>query len=461
MFFDGATGLVTVGPPGSGKTTGLFIPNLAGLNRSILIIDPKGELAEKTAKRRAKFGPVVVLDPFGKLAGRAVSAGFNPLAGLDPASKTFVPDAMHLAEGLVRIQGNDPHWTEGGQDFVAALIMFIRIKYGAAANLRMLRKLLTQPCLNGDGLNRTLAEMLNHKFSPIQQKAGRFAVDSKEISSIISAAISQTRFLDTPSISDDLSKDSGFDFAEMRKKTVTVFLVLPLEEVAQHANWLRLIVAAALRSLMKNLGSNNRPPVLFLLDEFAQLGRLSEIENAMAAVRGLNIQIWPILQDLTQLQSIYGDRWETFLGTAGIITAFGPNDLTTAQYFSKRSGVTQVNITSTSTTTNSGITNNTTSTSPHSVPLYRLEDLLGFPDRWLLCFKKGLSHPVLTYTQVVSELSWCKNLDDGRASKKEKRQRYIITRRPLMNAPKTATASAPVRNHDPARPLAPAPVVAA
>lgn len=395
-------GLVTIGPPGSGKTTGLFIPNLSGLDRSILVIDPKGELASITAERRREFGRVVVLDPFGKVAG-GESAGFNPLANLNPESPRFVPDAMALAEGLVRIRGHDPHWSEGGQDFVAALIMFVRHKYGKAATLGHVRHLLTLPRKGKDGENNllfTIAEMIESDFPPVRQKAGRFATMTDEMGSIVSAAVSQTRFLDTPAIADDLAKDSGFDFAMMRRETVTVYLVLPLEEVGQHANWLRLIVAAALRALMKDTGDGSRPSVLFLLDEFAQLGHLSEIENAMAAVRGLNIQIWPILQDLTQLKALYADRWETFLGTAGMITTFGPNDMTTAEYFSRRSGVTQVDI------KHSGASN--ASTVPHSVPLFRPEDLLGYPAGETLCFKRGLSHPIKAKVPLYKKLDWCK-----------------------------------------------------
>ncbi|SMP82292.1 Type IV secretory system Conjugative DNA transfer [Novosphingobium panipatense] len=39
-------------------------------------------------------------------------------------------------------------------------------------------------------------------------------------------------------------------------------------------------------------------PVLFLLDEFAALGRLEPVERAMGLMAGYGLQLWPILQDI-------------------------------------------------------------------------------------------------------------------------------------------------------------------
>ena len=97
-------------------------------------------------------------------------------------------------------------------------------------------------------------------------------------------------------------------------------------------------------------------PVLVVLDEFYQLGRLKVIQNAMSLARGYGLQLWPILQDLTQLQEHYEKSWETFLGNAGVRMFFAPREMTTAEYVSKLCGETTVTTTSTSkgTSENSG-----------------------------------------------------------------------------------------------------------
>ena len=63
---------------------------------------------------------------------------------------------------------------------------------------------------------------------------------------------------------------------------------------------------------------------------------------ALLIVAGFGVKLWVILQDLNQLKSLYENRWETFLGNAGTLTAFGNADVTTLEYLSKRLGETEV-----------------------------------------------------------------------------------------------------------------------
>ena len=45
--------------------------------------------------------------------------------------------------------------------------------------------------------------------------------------------------------------------------------------------------------------------VLFLLDEFAQLGRFSPVEDGISVVRGYGGRFWILVQDLSQLRALY------------------------------------------------------------------------------------------------------------------------------------------------------------
>src|SRR5208283_4353142 len=81
--YTGERHLLLFGPNGTGKGTRFLIPNLLSIkDRSIIVIDPKGELAAVTADYRRTLGDVVILNPFNVLGFG--SAGFNPLAALDP-----------------------------------------------------------------------------------------------------------------------------------------------------------------------------------------------------------------------------------------------------------------------------------------------------------------------------------------------------------------------------------------
>ena len=107
------------------------------------------------------------------------------------------------------------------------------------------------------------------------------------------------------------------------------------------ARWLRLFVNLALASFEAER-STPRHPVLMVLDEFAVLGTMKNLEDAAGQIAGLGCKLWVVLQDLGQLKALYADRWETFAGNAGVMQFFGNSDLTTLDWIAKRLGTTGI-----------------------------------------------------------------------------------------------------------------------
>ena len=78
ITYEGERRVLLFGPNGTGKGTRSLIPNLLSINdRSLVVIDPKGEPAAVTAGHRRTIGDVVMLNPFDVLG--LGSSGFNPL----------------------------------------------------------------------------------------------------------------------------------------------------------------------------------------------------------------------------------------------------------------------------------------------------------------------------------------------------------------------------------------------
>jgi type IV secretion system protein VirD4 len=346
--YSGERNLLLFGPNGSGKGTRFLMPNLLQMKDcSVVVIDPKGELAAVTAPYRRTVGEVVIINPFGVLAGRPgyddlKSDGYNPLCALDPASPSFNADASWLAEALVTIEGSDPHWSRSARKLVAALIMHACLKDRGSPSLSEMRRLLTDPVIEpkdgrpGHGIPHTALDMRSWNLPALTMKAGQFTRWNREVESVVSTADTQTEALDDAEIAADLAKP-GIDFRELKKRPITVYIILPPDMMERHGRWLRMLISSALRGVMR-LREPNEMRVFFFMDEFAALGHLSIIETTWALVRGYGIQLVPVLQDLNQLKELYKERWETFIGMAGVVEAFGPNDLTTADWLSRRSG---------------------------------------------------------------------------------------------------------------------------
>jgi len=417
--YPGDVHLVTVGRTGSGKGTGLIIPNLSTLRRSVLIVDPKGEAAAITARKRATFGRVVMLNPFNVLADKCpwlTSEGFNPLATVRMDRDNFLDDCTIIAQSLVKQErgGNGRFFSGSAHDLVTALVMHELLNRRKNATLANVRHLLTEEfgvdqAGNAIGLARTIIDMTLSDFEPLRAKATRFKQDTRSNKDVILTAINETSFIDSPPVARDLASRSDFRFDDMKNEIVTVYLVLPATHLESHSNWLRLIIASALRELLATPPSTALPSVLFMLDEFAQLDHLPAISNAMNIARGYGVQLWPFVQDLTQLKDIYEDRWENFLSASAALTAFAPRDVFTSEYLSRLSGNKTIIVESENQRSGDGGIGR--SRGPQGAPLLRPEELRAMPSAQMLCFVEPVKAPFLASAPGYWTTSFKNGLD--------------------------------------------------
>jgi type IV secretion system protein VirD4 len=337
--------MMTIAGSRAGKGVSTIIPNLLEYPGSILVIDPKGENARLSKNRRAKGSSIVraglgqdvfVLDPFG-VSGH-ISSSFNPLSMIDADADTAIDDAALVAEALViQEEGPGRHFSAAARNLIRGLILQVCCdEPPERRNLIRLRQFLT---LDDKGFKLLLGAMQdNPGCAGVIRRAANsmLAKSDNERSGVLSTAIEQTDFLDSPPIGRCLAR-SDFSLTDLKRKPTTVYLCLPAGRMATHSRWLRVIINLAVEA-MEREPAKPAHPVLFLMDEFAVLDHLSSIEKAAGQIAGFGVKLWPILQDLSQLKSIYKERWETFMGNAGLLQFFGNNDLTTLQYLAQRLG---------------------------------------------------------------------------------------------------------------------------
>ena len=335
---------ITIAGAGAGKGAAVIIPNLLKWPHNALVIDPKGEAAEATAQARADMGQAVhVVDPFGSAnVSDAFRATYNPLDEIDPDALTVREDIETISDGIVmRSDAKASHWDDGAQSIISGLIAYV-ITTGdeGKRNLLEVRRLLADE----DALAVAMQAMKGMDACAGLCREAYAAADAQEGGYFVSNAQKNTRWLDSRGIATALAT-SSFTLADLKAGKASVFLVLPANYLGQHGRFLRLFVRCGIEAMARKLpsGALRGEQCLFLLDEFFSLGYIDEISKAAGLMRGYGLQLWPILQDLGQLVTLYGrEGSETFFGNADVHQFFGNTDQLTLEQISTRLGVTDV-----------------------------------------------------------------------------------------------------------------------
>jgi type IV secretory pathway TraG/TraD family ATPase VirD4 len=331
---------MTVAGSGTGKGATLIIPNLRRWPHSALVIDPKGENAEQSWREREAMGQTVhVLDPFhASDVPDRLRKSFNPLDLIDPAAISYREDIRVIADGLVmRYRAQDGMWDNGAVSVLAGIIAHaVAAAPPGQATLATVRQILTEP----DEDRAKIFEAMGKSADPVARSAGSIGLSkSRKNQEYVSGAADNTEWLDSAPIAALLSASSpDFDLADLKNGKTTVFLVLPPDYLSDHARFLRLFVRCALSVMAR---SREGGKCLFMLDEFAALGRIDEIaKNALGLGRGYGVQLWPFLQDLGQLQNLYGEAGlQAFFSNSDAHIFFGVTDDQTLETISRRTAM--------------------------------------------------------------------------------------------------------------------------
>jgi type IV secretion system protein VirD4 len=338
--YNGDRHLMTVAPTRSGKGTSQIIPNLLSYRGSVVVIDPKGENAMITAKARKDAGfEVHIVDPWGIVEAEGIETStINPLDWLDPMDNEITENSMILADALVMAENhNDSFWNEEAKALLQGLLLHVASD-AAEDGYRHLGRVREILVSGKDELTKVFTKMAESDHHMIASTGNRcLQKEDKLLSNVLASAQAQTHFLDSEYLRENM-KTSSFKFEDLKTKPMTIYLVLPADRLNTFSRWLRLLVQQAITVNARNIQTKPVKPVLFILDEVAALGRLSMVEQAYGLMAGFGMQLWAIVQDVSQLERIYDKGWQSFVANAGMVNYFGSSDQRTAEYFSALCG---------------------------------------------------------------------------------------------------------------------------
>lgn len=356
--------LITVAGSRAGKGRSVIIPNLLVWSGSCTVLDPKGENATKTAAARAKRSghTVVVIDLRGCAdVSESLRASFNPMELIDADDDDAIDLAAAIGDAIMvgAGDGKDIHWTESARQIFDGVLLHVAVtETGTRRSLVRVRQRLTlgdpegAMALNAkreaageepdvspfDALWTAMADSAanNPAVRDVIAGAANSVCDmgENERGSVLSTSRRNTKFIESPWMRRCLQgggRRLDIDALKSAPGGVSAYVCLPARFIATHSRFLRLFLNLILYR-MEAQGLDQPAcghPVLFVLDEFAAVGKLETIEKAAGLMAGFGVKLWPILQDLGQLKRHYKESWETFMGNA---------DMTTLEWLSKRLG---------------------------------------------------------------------------------------------------------------------------
>lgn len=329
LFWNGEAHVLTVAPTRSGKGTTQIIPNLLMYQGSAVVLDPKGELWETTSRHRARLGEVYQINPFG-----ALTHAINPLDTI-----CEITGARTLAEMLMprRATAEGQFHENEAVNLLAPVILHVATSPRfSERTINTVRDLLSLPEPDFvDAMRAMAAEDSPHVA--IRRGAEAFLGMTTTGRKTVRRSIhSETALWDADGLIASVSR-SDFDFDDLKRRPITVYLSVPFDKMAVYATYLQVLLSAAIDGLARD----PRPgpvPVLVVLDEFLQLGTQEKIVNALTTHAGSGVRFWLFIQNLPKLEQLYPTAWKAFLSECEVKCFIGMNDPTTAELISNWMG---------------------------------------------------------------------------------------------------------------------------
>jgi len=131
---------------------------------------------------------------------------------------------------------------------------------------------------------------------------------------------------------------TDMDLRALKHRPISIYLAPNITDITLLKPLLALFVQQTLDTLLLDHDQRSLP-IYFLLDEFRQLKKMNEITSKLPYVAGYNIKMAFVIQDLKNLDEIYGETARhSLMGNCGYQLVLGANDQVTAETVSKGLG---------------------------------------------------------------------------------------------------------------------------
>lgn len=324
---------------GSGKSASYSIPNAYQCLGSYVFTDPKGELYDRTAGYLKEQGyEIKVLN----LVRPQYSDGYNPLMHIaSELDVDVIANTVIKGQKSENSSTSDPYWDDMAEMLLKALIYYlIATRPEEEQNLASCAELVR--AANNKGGSNLLTELISQL--PYDHPARMYyksieIAPEKTYGSILSSLQSKLGKFDSKEIAELTSTDT-IDFEEIGNKKTAVYVISSDTHTA-YDFLLTIFFSQMIQQLYDYADQNGgqlKEQTFFILDEFANIGKIPDFDKKISTSRSRKISFSVILQNIDQLEAVYEKSYETIMGNCDTHVFLGSNSYKTVEYFSKALG---------------------------------------------------------------------------------------------------------------------------
>lgn len=362
-----------VGSSGSGKGQSYVLPNLLN-NReeSIIVTDPKGELYHETAQIKREQGYQVYQVDFINFNEDHYNLLDYVLDDQDAQSVSLT-----IAKNSTK-DGKEDFFMERAQKMLAGLIVYCKTEKQNASMKDVIATFNQKVAPDEDEFRDWVEDELSQDHPAYQLLKGLTTLGGNTRASVTSSFASQVSIFTLNKIS-KMTSMSDFNFRAFQEQKSILYVKLPMDDNPFMA--LTSVFFDQLISQFYKMADENRGklkiPTIFLLDEFANIGKIEKYGRVLATCRGLGLSMNTIVQDNGQIEAMYGKEMaRSILSNHDTLLYLRSKDMETIKYFSQLAGETTAKVQTGSTSQSGGFMSGKSSASSSQSEQYVKKPLI-------------------------------------------------------------------------------------
>jgi type IV secretory pathway TraG/TraD family ATPase VirD4 len=303
--------VLVLGPPRSGKSSGLIIPTVLTTPGPVVCTSTKPDILSATGCARSEVGRVWEFDPTGHTVASERSLRWSPVT-----SAGSWDGALMMARAMVTGSGVGAGTTDG--------------THWSKRAVALLAPLLHAASLGGMGIGQVVEWVAGHDLDPAglilaqhdaplarNSVVGLVNTEARERSSIFSAAADALEAY-TSHGALTAATDPNFDADQFVHSTDAIYIHAPAEDQALAAPLVCGLLSEIRRATYHAHATRQLPhPVVFALDEAANIAPLSELPQIASEGGGQGLAMIAAFQDLSQARARWGPLADGFLTLFG------------------------------------------------------------------------------------------------------------------------------------------------